>query len=117
MEAKLRQELIVKESEAWVAASVVAATAAALPAAPAAPARAQARKPMANEDDITGEVPPKVMSITLRFAGLLQEKIVKIFQNKFKPINLYRLRHMRGLRFDALQDNNRIGIEDGMFRL
>ena len=57
------------------------------------------------------------MSITLRFAGLPKEEIVRIFQNKFKPINLYRLRHMRGLRFDSLHDQDRIGIEDGMLKL
>lgn len=113
METRFRRELMVKESEARVAASVAAAMA----AAPAAPDGAQARRPTADEDDITDEVPPKVMSITLRFARLPQEEIVRIFQNKFKPINLYRLRHMRGLRFDALQDHDRIGIEDGMLRL
>ena len=57
---------------------------------------------MVDKDDITGEVFLKVMSITFRFAGLFQEEIVRIFQNKFKPINLYWLHNMRGLRFDAL---------------
>lgn len=117
VEARLRQELMVKESEARVASSVAAATAATSAAPPAAPAGAQARRTIGDEDDITGEVPPEVMSIILQFAGLPQEEIVRIFQNKFKPINLYRLRHMRGLRFDALQDHDRIGIEDGMLRL
>lgn len=42
---------------------------------------------------------------------------MRIFQNKFKPINLYWLRHMRGLQFDAMQDHDWIGIEDGMLRL
>lgn len=44
---------------------------------------------MSEEDDILGEVPPEVKNIILRFAGLPQEEIVRIFQNKFKPINLY----------------------------
>lgn len=57
------------------------------------------------------------MNITLRFVGLPQEKIIMIFHNKFKPINLYRLRYMRGLRFNAMQDHDRIGIKDGMFKL
>lgn len=52
---------------------------------------------MTEEDDITGQVPPEVMGITFCFAGLPQEEITRIFYNKFKPINLYRLRHMRGL--------------------
>ncbi len=73
---------------------------------------------MAGEkDNITNEVPSEVMSITLRFAGLPKEEIVRIFQNKFKPINLYRLRHMRGLRFNSLQDQDRIGIENCMLKL
>ncbi len=103
VEARLRRELMVKKSEARVAASVAAAP---------------ARRPMADEEDyITDEVPPKVMSITLRFAGLPQEEIVRIFQNKFKPINLYRLHHIRGLRFDSLHDQDRIDIEDGILKL
>ena len=103
VKARLRRELMVKESEARVAASV---------------AVTPAQRPMADEeDDITGEVLTEIMSITLRFAGLLQEEIVRIFQNKFKPINLYCLRHMRALRFDALHDQDRIGIEDGMIKL
>lgn len=57
------------------------------------------------------------MNITLRFAGLPQGEIIRIFHNKFKPIILYRLRHMRGLRFDAMQDHDRVGIEDGMLKL
>ena len=111
VEARLRRELMVKESEARVAASVAAASAATTAAAPA-------RRPMADEeDDITGEVPTEVMSITLRFAGLPQEEIVRIFQNKFKPINLYRLPQIRGLQFYLLHDQDRIGIEDGMLKL
>lgn len=42
---------------------------------------------------------------------------MRIVHNKFKAINLYRLRHMQGLRYDALQDQERIGIEDRMLRL
>lgn len=32
-------------------------------------------------------------------------------------MSLYRLRHMRGLRYEAFQDQERIGIEDRMLRL
>lgn len=49
--------------------------------------------------------------------ALLLEKIVKIFHIRFKAIILYRLRHMRGLRYKAFQDQERTGIEDGMMRL
>ena len=70
-------------------------------------------------DDIIGEYPPEVSSISLHFAGLPQEEIISIFHNKFKfkAINLYRLRHMRGFRYETFQDQERIGIEDGILRL
>ena len=55
-EAKLRRELMVKESEARVAAAIAAA---------AAPVAAPQRSSLADEDGITGEVPTEVMSITL----------------------------------------------------
>ena len=42
---------------------------------------------------------------------------MKIFHKNFKAINLYRLRHMQGLRFESYRDHDRIGIEDGMLRL
>ncbi len=55
VEARLRRELMVKEPEARVAASVAAASA-------ANTAAALARRPMADkEDDITGEVPTEVI--------------------------------------------------------
>ena len=69
VEAKLRRELMVKESEACIVAAVAASTT----------AGAQARMSTAEEDDITVEVPPEVTSITLRFAGLPQEEIVRTF--------------------------------------
>ncbi len=64
---------MVKEFEARVAASIAAASAANTASAPA-------QRLMADErDDITGEVSSEVMSITLLFAGLQQEEIVRIF--------------------------------------
>lgn len=48
-----------------------------------------------------GQIPPEVMNITLRFAGLPREDIVRIVRHKFKPINLYWLRYIRGLWFDT----------------
>lgn len=44
-----------------------------------------------------GQVPPEVMNVTLRFAGLPREEIVRTIPNKFKPINIYWLRYIRGL--------------------
>ncbi len=55
VEARLRRELMVKESETRVAASMAAASAATTTAAPA-------QRPMADkEDDITSEVPTEVI--------------------------------------------------------
>lgn len=65
------------------------------------------------DDNIVGEV----TNISLSVAGLPQEEIIRIFHNQFKAINLYRLRHMQGLRYEGFQDRERIGIEDGMLRL
>ncbi len=69
------------------------------------------------DDEIQDEIPLEVLDISLQFVGLPKEEIVNIFQNKFKPINLYRLRHMRGLSFKAYKDGERIGIEDGLLNL
>lgn len=73
---------------------------------------------MVGEDnDILGEIPLEVLDLSLQFVGLPQEEIVRIFHNKFKPINLYRLCHMRGLSYEAFQDEERIGIKYGMLKL
>ena len=96
---------MVKESEARVAAAAAATIA--LPP----------KKIVIADDDIISDVPQEVMNITLRFASLPKGAIVCIFHNKFKSINLYRLCHIRGLRFDTFQDQEPIEIEDGMLRL
>lgn len=70
-----------------------------------------------DEDDILGETPQEVKNLSVRFAGLPQDEIVKIFRNKFKPINLARLRHMKGDYLDTYVDQDRIGIENGSLRL
>lgn len=113
--AELKLELTRKESDARIAASAAAAAATATAAA-AAPTHTPRRTGM-EDDDIIGEVPPEVANISLCFAGPPQEEIVRIFHNTFKAMNLYRLRHMRGLRYEAFQDQERIGIEDRMLRL
>ena len=69
-ESKLQRELIAKKSEACVAAAVTVAEA-------SVTGRAQPQKwSTTEEDDTTGEVPPKVMSIILRYSGLTYEEIV-----------------------------------------
>lgn len=42
------------------------------------------RKTLSEVDDIIGEVPSEASSISLHFAGLPQEEIIRIFHNKFK---------------------------------
>lgn len=59
--------------------------------------RTSQKRTMMEKDNIIGEVFVEVKNITFRYAGLPQKKIVKIFQNKFKPINLYCLCYMQGL--------------------
>ena len=105
---KLGLELMGRESDAHIAASA-AATAAGATQAP--------KRVGMKEDDIIGEVPPEVTNISLSFAGLPQEEIVRIFHNRFKAINPHRLRHMRGLHYEAFRDQERTGIEGGMLRL
>lgn len=96
--------------KAWVTAS----TASTANSPEAQRPRAQAAR---NDKDLQGEVPPKVADLSSQFVGLSQEEIVNIFENKFKPINFYRLRHMRGLTFEAYKDEEKIGIKDGMLKL
>lgn len=59
-----------RKSDGRIAASAAAATAAVI-----VPTQSPKRMGMEN-DDIIGEVPPKVTNISLSFAGLPQEEIV-----------------------------------------
>lgn len=49
---------------------------------------------LGEEDDIIGEFTQEVQNLTVHFAGLSQEEIIKIFHNWFKLTNFYCLRHM-----------------------
>lgn len=101
---------MVKKLEVCVAAAVVSV------AATTATTLAQ-RVTREKEDNITNKIFLKVMSIIFWFASLLQEEIVRIFQNKFKPINFYCFHHICGLQFNFLYDQDRISIKDGMLKL
>lgn len=83
---ELELEVMRRESEARIAANAAAATAATVVA------QALKRAGMEENDTIDG-VLPEVRNISLCFAGLPQEETVRIFYNRFKAINLYRLRH------------------------
>lgn len=42
------------------------------------------------------KIPQEVRVHSVRFAGLPQEGNVRTFNGKFKPVNLYKLRHLKG---------------------
>jgi hypothetical protein len=69
-----------------------------------------------DNDDDEGETPPEIKAHRTRFAGLPGDEIIKIFIGKFKSINIYKLRHMRGLAHDFYYDQDRIGIENGQLK-
>ncbi len=51
---------------------------------------------MRDDDDFTGEFLPEMQVFTSQFAGLPQGEIARIFSHKFRPMNLYKLLHMKG---------------------
>lgn len=104
---KFELECMSRESEARIAAATAVISA----------DTAVARRPMDGEDDSTCEVHPESQSIRRRFARLPQDQIVKIFHNKFDPINLYRLRYRRGLQAEADQDQDTFFIKDGVLKV
>ncbi len=60
------------------------------------------------------ETSRKVFALALKFAGLLPEKISKIFQNRSQPLKLYKLRHFE-IRDDTYPDL--IAIKDCILRI
>lgn len=62
------------------------------------------------EDEYTGEIPNEDKALSSQSAGLPQGEIAKVFANRFRLMNLYKLRHMRG-REDIYRDQ--IQVEDG----
>lgn len=66
------------------------------------------------EDDYTGEISSKVKALATQFAGLPQGEIAKVFSNRFRPMNLHKLRLMRG-RDDLYHDQ--IHIDEGTLKM
>lgn len=99
---------MVKNSDTQLAIAIAAATTLTVVAQ---------RSSFAKEDNITKDIPPKVMSITFRFGGLSHEEIIYIFYSKFKPINLHQPRHMRGFHFDVIQDHDWVDIQDEVLQV
>ena len=67
-----------------------------------------------DEEDIGEITPPEVSARRDMFSGLPEEEIVKIFKNKFKPMNLYKLRHLHG--FEDVREEDSIVIENGSLK-
>ena len=67
-----------------------------------------------DEEDIGEKTLPKVSARRDIFSGLPEEEIVRIFKNKFKPMNLYKLRHFHG--FKDIREDNSIVIENGSLK-
>lgn len=51
---------------------------------------------MIEEDNYTSEIFIKVKALATQFAYFLQTEIIKVFSNYFTPINLYKLRLIKG---------------------
>lgn len=75
------------------------------------------RRPLDEEDDDIGETPLEAKSIIHHFSVSSERRYYPYFRNKFRPNNLFRLRHARGIRLDALQNKDRIGLDDGTLKL
>jgi hypothetical protein len=68
-----------------------------------------------NEDD-TDEILAEVQSHHVRFTDLSIDEIVKIFNEKFKSINLYKFRHERILDHEFFENQTRIEIENDQLK-
>lgn len=77
---------------------------------------AAAPHPPAEEvEESIGEISPTTLLVASKYPGLPKVKIARIFTNKFRPENLYKLRHLKG-REDKDRDEN-ITIENGQMKL
>jgi hypothetical protein len=63
-----------------------------------------------NEND-SNEISSKMIFHHTRFVDLSSKEIVRIFNEKFKLINLYKLRHMRELNHEFYLKQNHIELE------
>ncbi|MCJ1464296.1 hypothetical protein MMC07_002909 [Pseudocyphellaria aurata] len=69
----------------------------------------------ADEEEPIGEIPPTALLVASRYPGLPKVEIARSFSNKFRPENLYRLRHLKG-REDKYREEN-VTIENGQMKL
>lgn len=66
-----------------------------------------------NDKEI-GKISCEIFAFTLQFPSLPQDKISKIFQNRFRPLSLYKLQHPKG-RDDMYFDQ--IAIDEGTLQI
>lgn len=96
---KLRQEI--RESEARTAAIQNP------------PPSTQSTLDANRSHDTTGEViPSEVLTVSARFGSLPQEEIAKIYAAKFKSVDLYRLRYLKGIG-EVTRDDRVIVYQEG----
>lgn len=71
----------------------------------------------AGEDEETsiGEISPIILSVAGHYPGLPKAEIARIYENRFKPENLYKFRHLKG-REDKDRDEN-ITFEHGQMKI
>ena len=68
-----------------------------------------------DDDDGLGETtPPEFSARRDTFSGLPEVEVVKIFKNKFKPMNLYKLRHLYG--FEDTSEEDSIIVKNGSLK-
>ncbi len=67
-----------------------------------------------HNDEKIDEISCEILALVLQFANLLQRKISKIFQNRFRLLSLYKLQHPKG-RDNIAQDQ--IAIKDNTLQI
>ena len=67
------------------------------------------------EETSLGEISPIILSVAGRYPGLPKAEIARIHENRFKPENLYKFRHLKG-REDKDRDEN-ITFEHGQMKI
>lgn len=68
-------------------------------------------------EENTGEIPLPVLQVSDQFAGLPQAELVKIYFNTFKPINLLKLRYLRGLGDHQDEDDDKVSFQGNVLRI
>ncbi|MCJ1470208.1 hypothetical protein MMC07_008853, partial [Pseudocyphellaria aurata] len=68
-----------------------------------------------DEEEPIGEIPQAALLVSGRYPRLPKTEIARIFANKFRPENLYKLRHLK--RREDKDRNENITIEDGRMKL